>query len=396
MKNKKSIVFVGFNGFPHGFAEVQKIILISKSLIVTGNNVTVLCRNGFHNQAEHPETKVSGIYEKINYVYASGSCFRNKSFFQRRLNEIKGRINEFLLLVKYKKDDKLDYVILSTRIFSLVLYYSILSKIFGFKTILNYVEFYSAMKKENSQISQRLNDKLFDRYAPVLSHAVFPISEFLVRHVKKISPKIKYLKIPILTDIEKYKDIGKVHHESYLLFCGHAGYKEIIEFIVDSFGIVQKNSFFLYLIVNGNDDEVMAIKKYINRNIKKNKIRIFSKLSENQLYAYYKSASALLIPLRPTFQDAARFPHKTGEYLASGNPVISTNYGEMKQYFKDGENMLLAKSYDRKLFAEKLEFVIYHKKEADTIGSKGKVIASRNFNYLTMATRINDFVHSIK
>jgi hypothetical protein len=66
------------------------------------------------------------------------------------------------------------------------------------------VEFYSAMKKESLQISQWINDKLFDRYAPVFSDAVFPISEFLVQHLKKISPDIKYLKLPILTDFKKY------------------------------------------------------------------------------------------------------------------------------------------------------------------------------------------------
>jgi glycosyltransferase involved in cell wall biosynthesis len=396
LKNKKSIVVAGFNGFPNGFAEVQKIILISKGLILTGNDVTVICRNGFHNEADYPHTKVRGIYENINYIYASGSCFRNKNFLIRRVNEMKGRINEFLLLRKYKKNDKLDYVILSTRLFSLVLYYRILSRIFGFKTILNHVEFYSAMKKESLQISQWVNDKLFDRYAPVFSDAVFPISEFLVQHLKKISPDIKYLKLPILTDFKKYEGIAKFGDERYFLFCGHAGYKEIIEFIIDSFDILNNSCFFLYLIVNGNDNDVMEIKTYANQNVQKDKIRIFSKLPEKKLYSFYKSASALLIPLRPTFQDSARFPHKTGEYLASGNPVISTNYGEMKHYFKDGENMLLAESYDKKVFAEKMKFVISHPKEADTIGRNGQAIADEIFSYINMAPHIDCFLKSLK
>ena len=114
MKNKKSIVFLGFNEFPYGFAEVQKIILISKSLIITGNNVTVICRNGYHNIVDRPEMKVNGTYENIKYIYASGSCFRNKHFLKRRFNQVKGKINEFLLLREYKKNNNLDYAILST------------------------------------------------------------------------------------------------------------------------------------------------------------------------------------------------------------------------------------------------------------------------------------------
>src|ERR1035437_4351929 len=108
MENRKCFVFLGFSEFPYGLAEVQKIILISKSLILTGNNVTVICKNGYHNMTDRPELNESGIYENIQYIYASGSCFRNEHFFKRRLNQIKGIINEFLIIRKYKRKNKLD------------------------------------------------------------------------------------------------------------------------------------------------------------------------------------------------------------------------------------------------------------------------------------------------
>ena len=76
------------------------------------------------------------------------------------------------------------------------------------------------------------------------------------------------------------------------------------------------------------------------------------------MYNYYKNAKALLIPLRPITQDEARFPHKIGEYLASGNPAISTNYGEIKHYFKDQETMLIADSYQINDFAGKMQYIL--------------------------------------
>lgn len=391
MTGKKSIVFLGYNDFPRGLAEVQKIILISKSLITTGNNVTVICRNGYHTIPD-PELKVSGIYENIKYIYASGSCFRNRNFLKRRLNEIKGKINEFLLLRKSKKENSLDCAILSTRSFYLVLYYRILSKILGFKIILNYVEYYSAQKKRYWQIRQRLNDNLFDRYAPVLSDAVLPISEFLINHISKVSSSKSYLKIPGLTDLNKYDDIETLQNETYFLYCGAAGYKEIILFIIDSFGLIVNNESHLYLVVNGAGNEIEEIKNYINNTKQKEKIKIFSNLTQKELFTYYKNALALLIPLRPTFQDIARFPHKTGEYLASGNPVISTNYGEIKHYFTDGKNILLAETYDINLFAEKMQFVINYPSEAKKIGFEGKNMAIKLFDYRYKAKEIDDFL----
>jgi glycosyltransferase involved in cell wall biosynthesis len=395
MKDRKSVVFLGYHSFPYGLAEVQKIILISKSLVLAGNRVTVIGKNGIHNKMERPELKVNGMFEDIEYLYVSGSCFRNDSFLKRRIFEIKGFLNGFSFLRKRKKEGRLDYAILSTGSFSAILFYAILSKFIGFKTILNYVEYYSEIKKERFQIGKRLNDWLFDKYAPSLSHAVLPISEFLINHIKKVAPKKKYLKIPGLTDFERYNGIEMVPGQKYFLFCGSASYKEIVDFSIDSFGLLKNNtSVFLYLVINGSDNDILEVKKYINASPQNDRIKVFSKLSQKQLFTYYKNAAALLIPLRPTFQDIARFPHKTGEYLASGNPVISTNYGEVKYYFKDKENMFLAESYDINLFADKMQFVMDNPAEAQKVGAEGKNIASNLFDYRNRAAIISDFINS--
>src|ERR1017187_1732316 len=392
MNKKKSIVFLGYHTFPFGFAEVQKIILISKSLILEGNEVTVICRNGYINNIDHPSFKPTGIYEKIKYVYASGSCFRNDHFFKRRLNQIMGKINECLILKKQKRNNSLDFAILSTRSFFSVGYYKILSKIFGFKIILNYVEYYSAFKKQKLEIGKKINDYLFDNYSPKLSDSIFPISEFLINQVKSVAPEKKYLKIPGLTDFGKYDYIEIIANEEYFLFCGDSTYKEVILFVIDSFEILNNNSVFLYLVIGGLQRNIKEIKDYINNQHQKDRIIIFSNLAEKQLYTYYKNAKCLLIPLRPTFQDFARFPHKTGEYLASGNPVISPNYGEVKFYFKDKETMLLAESYEKYKFAEKMQYVIETPTQAMEIGKKGKDVASKIFDYRIVAPQINNFL----
>ena len=52
----------------------------------------------------------------------------------------------------------------------------------------------------------------------------------------------------------------------------------------------------------------------------------------------YKNATAHLIPLSNSIQDTARFPNKISEYLASAKPIITTDVGEIKHYFKDMDN----------------------------------------------------------
>ena len=393
MKNKKHIVYLGNFDFPHGFAEVQKITLISKGLIMANNTVTVICARGIHNRADHPDLKPSGEVQGIKYVYTTGDPFYNPSFFKRNLLKIKGFINEFRFLRRLKKNNQLDHAILSTHNFYAVLYYCILAKMFRFKTVLNYVEFYSRVKKKWYQVNSWFNDKMFDKYSPVLVDYVLPISEFLIDHLKKNVPQKKYLKIPVLTDFDKYANCEALQENRYFLFCGHTNYVEIIKFNIDSFVQLNDEAFYLYLVINGTEKLIQEIRDYINTTPLKTRIKLFSKLSEKQLYTYYKNATALLIPLRPTYQDVARFPHKIGEYLASGNPVISTNYGEVKFYFKDMDNMLIADSYDINQFAEKMRFVINNVSEVKKIGMNGRELAWNKFNYEIQGIVIDNFLN---
>jgi glycosyltransferase involved in cell wall biosynthesis len=395
MSNRKYIVFLGCPGFPHGLAEIQKIILISKCLVLTGNHVTVIGNKGSHYEANHPDLKAHGNYENIEYIYTSGNPFRSNSFVKRNLSKVKGAINEVLLLKRRKNNNKLTYAVLSTQSFYAVVFYSLLAKLFGFKTILNYVEFFSGIEKKSSQLGRKLNDKLYDKYAPLLCDGIFPISEFLIDHIKKISPGKEYLKIPGLTEFERYDGIETLPGQQYFLFCGAANYQEVIRFIIDAFGRLRNTSVFLYLVINGNEQTTGEIKNYVSNSPQKDRIKFFSKLTERQLYTNYKNAMALLIPLRPNFQDIARFPHKFGEYLASGNPVISTNYGEVKKYFTDMDNMLIADKYDMNLFADKMQFVIDNPGLVKEIGVKGKKAASSIFDYRVKATDIDRFLNKL-
>lgn len=396
MKGNKSVIFLGFSDFPYGLAEAQKIILISKSLQLMNSTVTVICRNGNYNQNEKPLLKVDGFHENIHYIYASGSCFRNDNFFKRRFFEIKGKFKEFLILRKMAHEKNVDFAILSTKSFLSIILYYIYGKIFNFKIILNYVEYYSSIKNNKFNFIDNFNDILFDKFSSLFSNAVFPISTFLEKHVRKISPKKRIFKIPILTDFNKYQTVKVIEKQkNYFLFCGHASYKEVIKFIIDSYEIIANSSYFLYLIINGYDSDKKELRDYVKSKKISNKINIFSNLTEDQLYSYYKNADGLLIPLRPTLQDEARFPHKIGEYLASGNPIISTDFGEVNYYFSDMKNMLIAKSYNPSLFAEKMKFIIDFPAESKIIGEKGKEIAMEKFDYQAIAEPLNEFLNTL-
>jgi glycosyltransferase involved in cell wall biosynthesis len=394
-KQKLNILYLGCPGFPYGLAEIQRMLLISKSLVYENSKVTVICCKGIHNKKDYPELKNVGHFQGIPYIYSAGNPYRNPNFLYRNVDKFFEKIFEFLVIFKLNKKSNIDAAIISSMNLWHILYYRIISKILNFKIILNLVEYQSSMVTTANTFT-KLNNYLFDRYAVKFSDGVLPISEYLASLIKGLNPQKKILKIPVIVDFEKYDKIEKTSSESYFLFCGAAEYSELILFIINSFELISKDdNASLYLVINGSSNHFSLIKKRIATSVKRDKIKLFTKVPDEQLSILYKNALALLIPMRPTLQDKARFPHKTGEYLASGNPVITTNFGEIAYYLRDKDNALVANQFEVKEFSEKLQYVLLHPAECFSIGIQGKYTALKFFDYKLYGRKLIEFISQL-
>ena len=212
-----------------------------------------------------------------------------------------------------------------------------------------------------------------------------------------MAPGKPMLKIPAICNFEEFNLQKRDEKESYFLYCGASGYREIINFILEAYDKLNSNlSHNLYLIVSGGSaSQYDEFDQYLQKFKLVSKIKVFSNIPFSKLINLYVNASALLIPLRPTMQDAARFPHKIAEYAATANPIITTNYGEVSHYFKDEENALIANSYDTAAFAEKMNFAVENPKLAKKIGQNVKELGLREFSHLKYGPILRDFLQEI-
>jgi glycosyltransferase involved in cell wall biosynthesis len=395
-KDKLNIVYLGYSSFPYGLAEFQKILLISKALVYEGVSVKVIGSSGSNSPKLYPNMKKVGHFQGIVYLYSWGTPYRISGFLKRNIRKPFEKVLEFMALYKINKKDKIDAAIISSMNFRNVILYRLFSRILGFKILLNFVEHNSSMAHHGKSIGIRINDHLFDHYAVKISDGVLVISEFLINIIKKTAPDKTFLKIPMMVDADRYNGLVKTHGENYFLFCGAASYKEIIYFIIKSFELIESDTTFLYLVVNGTLEQRNEVEKHIASSRKSNKIKMLNNVSDKKLSELYLNAIGLLIPLRPTVQDEARFPHKFGEYLISGNPVITTNYGEVRYYFKDMVNALIAEKYDEKEFADKMEYVSSHPSECKIIGENGKNVALEYADYKKYGKRIINYINELK
>lgn len=78
------------------------------------------------------------------------------------------------------------------------------------------------------------------------------------------------------------------------------------------------------------------------------------KVAAEELPNYLVNASILALSRPDSLQARNGFPTKLGEYLATGNPVLVTNVGEIPLFIKHGENGFIAEESNVDDFAKNL------------------------------------------
>ena len=390
MNKNKYILYVGYNSFPIGFAQVERQKLIAKGLISCGCEVTIVNRYGVHDIDKKEKVYGSNTFEGIKYIYASGTPFRNKSFLKRNFLKCKGFLNEIRIVRSKKKNKQLDAIIITTNEFYNVIFYAMLSFLYGVPSVLDNVEHWTSIQRKKNFV-ERIDNYLYDNFACKYVNKIIGISDYLVNIARKKSPRKPVIKIPVIVDFSKF-EAGQKSETEFFLYCGSAFYFEVVHFVIDAFERLESNTYLLYIVSNGTLQDMERVKDRINNSTKKNYIQLFTGLEYKRLVELYTISKALLIPLRNTPQDIARFPHKIGEYCAAGKAIISTNIGEIKNYFTDNINALLANEYMENQFSEKMEFVINNIALSEELGQRSYKTGKENFDHLILGKKIYDFI----
>ena len=395
MLGNKQIVFLGESGFPVGLATIQRLTLMARAFISQGSKSTVICRKGVHDNSSKVNFLTKGNHEGVDYLYTSKSIYKPKGFLKRNVQKIKGMLGEYAALKTLKSTTGIDAIIISEMKVVHILRYWVFSKILKVPMVMNFVEMTSSMQHRSSPL-RKLNDYILDNYVIKMFEGALPISDKLVDYYHQVSPRKPNLKTPIICDFDKF-DVQKTEMEPYFLYCGSFKYKEVRDFVIAAYKLIAADeSMKMYMIVSGGSKaETEALEAEVNRSLKTTPIKLFSNIPYSELIQLYVNAKALLIPLRPTVQDAARFPHKIGEYLASGNPVVTTNIGEIKNYFEHEKTALIAESYDLEAFATQMKFIIDNPQKSEVIGENGQNMGRSEFDYRMLGENLSKFVDDL-
>lgn len=387
------VLHLGVSGFPGGTAPMQRIRLTFKALKGTGLYPLIINKHSTHPSTGKVQRKVHW-FDGISYINTSYFPYRPQGFLARRLNKISGYLLEFLFILGRKK--RIHSAIFYGSSVTELFWYRFLSKIFGFKLVIQYVELRSAVAGGN--IFFKWNNRLFDGYCYKLCDGAIVISEYLKARLLVQKSTLPVLKVPAISDFDEFGNypVKEAPGNSYLMYCGTIHYFEVIEFIIDLFCRLKRETCFadtLTLVVSGSSqDKFSALRDKITNMGLDNCITVKSNIDYGDLIGLYKNAKMLFVPLRKTKQDLARFPHKIAEYAASKRPIISTNIGEVAFYFRDMESGILAGEYDIEIYFEKLHHIMSNDELLDEIGLKGYQVGFENFHYKNYGRPLFNFI----
>jgi len=396
---KKVIIISNSASFPWGMASTNRVKLIAKGLIHYGHELSYIGITGA-NTEKSENKKWRGIYDGVKYFYPGLFSVRPVNWVARRIDDLLSKYLSILYIVFLKISNNVDVIILYTRNYKLVKYWSILSKLFGIKIILEICEwpivYQDKINKENSE--------LYCNKAPLLVDGVIPISQFIENEIHKISTKnrknIPSFKVPILIDIKdfNYTKNYSITNESYMLYSGSIAYSDIFRHIIDAMILMKADGYNYKLKITGGGDsqKILQLKKYIKNNNIEELIEFTGYLNEESFIQLLQNACLLLAPIPDNMQTKARFPTKLGSYLASGNPVITNPFGEVGNYLTDNDTAYLVDKFDSQLLKDKIIFAMQNGDTSKRVGINGKRLAFREFDYRKKMRDLNKLLMSIK
>ena len=258
------------------------------------------------------------------------------------------------------------------------------------------MEWHMAVPSNN--LFEKINKYLFDTLSFKMASGAIPISKFIQKKIYSTNKYLPTFLLPAITDFELINTIETSDHSSkdYILYCGNLGYMSVIKFIIESYSRIKiRNRYVkLLLVVNGKSEDFIYLKNLINKFKVGADVIIKNDLTFQSLISSYKNSLGLLIPLRKTNQDMARFPHKISEYTATKRPIITMDFGVINDYF-DKTSAYICSEYSTLEYAKIIDSLIDNPLDAIKIGIKGHEVGKKFLNTKSYNKTLAEFLLKI-
>ena len=193
----------------------------------------------------------------------------------------------------------------------------------------------------------------------------------------------KFALVNNLPRLSEYKEASN-HLKPYnerrgICYSGSLTYNRGISFLTEA---SKKAKIDITLAGRFNPD---SYQKEIVEGENKENIRYLGFLSREETYRMYGECAIGMSTLLDVgqYSKGDNLPTKVYEYMAMEMPVILSNFSYYKKIVEKYQFGLTADPADSQDIADKINYLVQHKKEAEDMGKRGKALVNHKFNWMS-------------
>ena len=385
--------------FPEGGAGATYLNLFCHGMQINGCRISVLLLKGFafgNYEYKGPRKNVTGY--GVPYTYL-GFTQRPKNQFLKLAEEFSSllRLTFFLFSLSGKRKSA-TLLVFNSELQSNIPIHQI-SRLFRIRTIKFVAEFIDRSQFRGSFFRKLkwfgflINFKYINKH----SDKLIVFSFFLRDEYIRMGYDGKNIIVqPNLTDFEFWKSVNS--QVKYTI--GYSGAPYLKDGLLDLFkavSLLQNEGILLNLVVIGDSTFGKSLIPGLKEECAMLNISdrvTFTGLVDSSTVKQYLSECRILAITRPsTVQTQAGFPTKLGEYFATTKPILSTDFGDIRRYFNDGVDLVIAETGNPVSIAQKIKWMLQNNDVVELISRTGYINARKLLDYQTTIKRIIEFIN---
>lgn len=394
------VFLVTGEAFPNGMAATNRVKCFARALNDGGLTCEVVLfqRTELPGQVRNQES--TGVVEGVPFCYAGGATLRHKIKYFRPIIDVYDRLKTQQYLKRNITKGDVLFLFMGGHVKQMLRFMKIAHNKGAF-CVRDLCELPYGTGAETEH-AIRMRKITIEQQFPKLD-GIISISDALLNLAKTYTlPACKHIKVPIMVEYEHYGIEDKpVAPEVPYIF--HAGtlyqQKDGILGMIEAFGMAKQRLHKpINYILTGNINSSSHPEEFqhlIDKYQIADSLEFVGYLNRDQIKEYLTRAS-LVISNRPkSKQDYYGFSTKVGEYLASGTPLLMTNWGEAVNWLEDGKSAIITEPEDTEALADAIVRVFEKPDENRKIGFAGQEVCRNSFDYRNWSKPLVEFMNQL-
>jgi glycosyltransferase involved in cell wall biosynthesis len=360
MGTKKINLLVYIRDYPIGLAGTKRVQQLLDFLVPKDLGIKVIsCRS------KNDQPAINGIYQGVTYQNIGlNTDLKLKHVHKVIQYFLKGIVATY----KFRKRGQTNILYNSGGINIENLCFILWAKIIGYKLVFAIEEDYSFFNDKLKLISRfkYRTIHLLDFLSCRLASAIVVNSIHLFNKYKTLGTK-KVVLIPITAKPNYDKGKTEFNNPLQIIYAGTFGDKDGVNYIIEGFELFNRKYKKAKLILLGKSEQQLIYKE---KNKDHSDIDFKGFVPDQEFYSLLKESDILCMCRDGSDFANAGFPFKLGEYLATGNPVVSTRVSDV-EYYLTSEDAYLIDPDSPQQICSAFEEIVTHPETARKIGLNG-------------------------